>query len=156
MRIIEVQDFVSFAEIELLNSAGAQTTQDPQIRVCPDDNETLVAVGERVASLIQQEFGDSVYLHDNQIVTYTGTGEYVYHMDPPEDGSFPRDYTGLIYLNDDFDEGGTHFRDQDATVVPVKGKIALWANVDGSIHEGTPVSNGTKKVINFWMARNQT
>jgi hypothetical protein len=40
--------------------------------------------------------------------------------------------------------------------VPVKGKIALWANVDGSIHEGTPVSNGTKKVINFWMARNQT
>jgi hypothetical protein len=46
MRIIEVQDFVSFAEIELLNSAGTQTTQDPQIRVCPDDHETLVAMGE--------------------------------------------------------------------------------------------------------------
>lgn len=46
MRIIEVQDFVSFAEIELLDAGGAQTTQDPQIRVCPDDNETLVAVGE--------------------------------------------------------------------------------------------------------------
>ena len=156
MRIVEVADFVTYSEAELLDQSGVRTTEDPQIRVCPDDNETLVNVGQRVASLIQKEFGDSVYLHDNQIVTYTGTGEYVYHMDPPEDSSFPRDYTGLIYLNDDFDEGGTHFRDQNITVVPVKGKIALWANVDGSIHKGMPVSNGTKKVINFWMARNQT
>jgi hypothetical protein len=156
MRIIEVFNFVTDSEAEVLDQAGVQTTEDHQIRVCPDDNEALVAVGERVVSLIQKEFGDSVYLLDNQIVTYTGTGEYVYHMDPPEDGSFPRDYTGLIYLNDDFDDGGTHFRDQDVTVVPAKGKIALWANVEGSIHKGMPVSNGTKKVINFWMARSQT
>lgn len=156
MRIVEVSNFITDSEAYVLDQAGVRTTEDPQIRVCPDDNETLIAVGGRVASLIRQEFGSSVCLHDNQIVTYTGTGEYVYHMDPPEDGSFPRDYTGLVYLNDDFEDGCTHFRDQDVTVVPAKGKIALWANVEGSIHKGTPVSNGTKKVINFWMARNQT
>lgn len=65
--------------------------------------------------------------------------------------------TGLVYLNDDFEGGLTHFQKVDKYITPVKGKMALFTNVNDdltldeeSIHRATEVSNGWKSILNVW------
>ena len=72
------------------------------------DEALLVAVQERVASLIRQP---SVVAEAMQVVRYTAGQHYHYHLDAgdetnPSKGRF---VTALFYLNDDLDGGATNF-----------------------------------------------
>lgn len=68
-----------------------------------------------------------------------------------------RTHTLMIYLNDDFEGGGTDFPNLKKTVVPEKGKAVLWRNLDDDgvgisdvMHEGMDVTSGTKYIITSW------
>ena len=71
-----------------------------------------------------------------------------------------RTHTLMIYLNDDFEGGGTHFTKQDITIKPETGKAVTWANMqdgkflDDCMHEGTPVTKGSKYIITSWWREN--
>ena len=68
-----------------------------------------------------------------------------------------RTHTFMIYLNDDFEGGGTDFPNLKQTVKPEKGKAVFWLNTgeDGQytsdvMHEGMDVTKGTKYIITSW------
>lgn len=73
-----------------------------------------------------------------------------------------RSHTILVYLNDDFEGGQTHFPNMNKTIEPQTGKAVMFSNYgkDGcehpaSLHQGLPVREGTKYIANIWL-RGQT
>ena len=67
-----------------------------------------------------------------------------------------RTHTLMIYLNDDFEGGGTNFPKLNTITQPETGKAVTWENmIDGqtqedTIHEGMPVTSGKKYIITSW------
>ncbi len=100
---------------------------------------------------------------DVQVVRYDKHGKYDAHHDGDEcDGRCPYDQrlaTMLVYLNDDFEGGHTHFPLLNASVVPEKGKALFFWVADPdtrdlfekTLHAGTPVSEGHKWIANQWI-----
>jgi len=67
-----------------------------------------------------------------------------------------RTHTFMVYLNDDFEGGGTNFPTLQKTVKAETGKGLWWPNiVDGEFqsqytHEGVAVKKGKKYIITSW------
>ncbi len=87
-------------------------------------------------------------------------GEYYYDSEIERGGQ--RLKTALIYLNDDFEGGETHFPSLNLVVKPKKGKLVIWDNVneDGSLdfnslHAGLPVKKGFKYIAVIWIRENK-
>lgn len=65
----------------------------------------------------------------------------------------PRTYTGVLYLNDNFDGGETYFSELDFKIVPKKGRMLFFPNLERhslpvySAHAGLPIKNGSKYVL---------
>jgi len=104
-----------------------------------------------------------------QVVHYGRGGKYEPHYDAcvynckRMNIGGPRVFTFLIYLNDDFEGGETHFPNIEYTVKPEKGKAVLFRNVcdSGRIlresnHGGNPVHSGEKWIINKWIHAYET
>lgn len=71
-----------------------------------------------------------------------------------------RTKTVMIYLNDDFEGGGTNFPEIDRLITPKKGSAVLWDNMKNGelqrdmLHEGVEVESGTKYIITSWWREN--
>ena len=67
-----------------------------------------------------------------------------------------RTHTLMIYLNDDYKGGGTHFPTLQKTIQPETGKALWWYNLkDGTLqekylHEGVTIDEGKKYVVTSW------
>tara|TARA_B110000977_G_scaffold18197_1_gene21946 strand:+ start:1648 stop:2916 length:1269 start_codon:yes stop_codon:yes gene_type:complete len=73
-----------------------------------------------------------------------------------------RTHTLMIYLNDEFEGGGTDFPNLGITVKPEKGKAVWWRNLDDNMqgiqdvmHEGQDVTSGTKYIVTSWWRENE-
>ena len=101
---------------------------------------------------------------DIHIVKYSKGGEYKIHHDYFYDNEEElskggdREYSFLIYLNDDFEGGETEFPQLNKKIKPEIGKGVLWKNLyeDGypiieSEHAGLPVESGTKWILIIWI-----
>lgn len=72
-----------------------------------------------------------------------------------------RTFTFMIYLNDDFEGGGTYFPKLETTIKPERGKAVIWENtIDGepqpnTMHEGTTITKGVKYIITSWWRENE-
>ena len=72
-----------------------------------------------------------------------------------------RTFTFMIYLNDDFEGGGTYFPKLETTIKPEIGKAVIWENtIDGepqpnTMHEGTTITKGVKYIITSWWRENE-
>ena len=68
--------------------------------------------------------------------------------------------TFMIYLNDDFEGGGTNFLNLDTVINPESGKGVHWQNMinnvcqDNAMHEGMPILKGSKYIITSWWREN--
>ena len=68
--------------------------------------------------------------------------------------------TVMIYLNDDFQGGGTNFPEIDKHIKPKKGSALVWDNMKNGevqrdmLHEGVEVKKGTKYIITSWWREN--
>ena len=96
------------------------------------------------------------------LIRYDKEGKYDQHYDsciPSLSNESPRVYSFIFYLNDDFKGGGTHFPNLDGkTIIPKKGKMVYWKNVDNqqnfdydSLHSGLPVEDGVKWILTMWV-----
>lgn len=94
-----------------------------------------------------------------QVIRYPTGGYFKPHFDPGSDGEIvDRALTVLIYLNDDFEGGGTTFPEIGVTVRPERGKAVLFWSLDDqgrilpkALHGGDPVTCGTKLACNKWV-----
>ena len=103
-----------------------------------------------------------------QCVSYSVGQEYQAHYDTfdasTKEGRLEielngqRQFTVLIYLNDDFEGGQTYFPKLDLLFTPKKGAGLFFNNtygdgcvIESSFHAGLPVSSGRKIALNIWI-----
>ena len=71
-----------------------------------------------------------------------------------------RTHTFMIYLNDDFEGGGTNFVNLKKVISPETGKGLTWKNMENNVcldeamHEGVPILKGRKYIITSWWREN--
>jgi len=71
-----------------------------------------------------------------------------------------RTHTFMIYLNCEFEGGGTKFTNLNKVVSAETGKALTWENMkdgvclDEAMHEGMPVTKGKKYIITSWWREN--
>jgi len=71
----------------------------------------------------------------------------------------PRILTFFLYLNDDYEGGGTRFSYLDFTSTPKRGMLLAWSNFQNDLqskddwtwHEALPVTKGMKHGANTWI-----
>ncbi len=143
--------------------SAARTSEQAWLGV---DDELVGAVVAKLRARAAQLVG--VYREDLfeplQVVRYGPGQEYRPHYDAcvrgcPAGGRIHRRATLLVYLNDDFEEGATHFPNVGVRVRPRRGDGVLFYNVDAdtgaeldaALHAGEPVRSGTKWVANCWV-----
>lgn len=93
-----------------------------------------------------------------QILRYRPGQEYRPHFDAIGGASNQRILTILVYLNDDYEGGGTRFTTSGVTVTGRKGDALLFRNADdngrpdaNSQHAGEPVKTGEKFLASRWI-----
>ncbi len=108
------------------------------------------------------------YLEYCQCVRYEAGQYYGEHLDTLDEDTPPgaaevarrgqRALTMLVYLNDDFEGGETHFPRLDRKVRPQRGTGLLFYLLDrqgkpdpDARHAGLPVFSGTKYALNLWV-----
>ena len=94
-----------------------------------------------------------------QCLEYQENQEFKAHFDTQhfsEEDSI-RNYTLIIYLNQDFEGGETYFPTFNHKIVPERGKAVLFPLLNNhgkvdrlSLHAGLPVSRGRKFMCNVW------
>lgn len=96
------------------------------------------------------------------VLHYSPGQQYRPHFDCIPDGpdlesSGQRIKTALLFLNDDYGGGATHFLSPDVKVKGKQGDILVFSNVGpdgaadlGSRHAGLPVENGEKWLASKW------
>ncbi|NML40362.1 alpha/beta fold hydrolase [Chitinophaga sp. G-6-1-13] len=112
------------------------------------------AIIERAANLMEV---DAARIENLQCVRYGEGQEYKPHFDSSGKG-MKRKATLLVYLNDNFEGGGTVFPEIGLSVYPKKGMALSFTNLDEqnndliySLHGGAPVTAGTKFACNIWV-----
>jgi len=104
---------------------------------------------------------------DIQVVRYTpGTYYRPHHDSCCEDNKSCKEFekrggqrvgTLLLYLNDDFTQGQTHFPELDLKLRADPGSAIFFLPMSGNachpkaLHAGLPIESGTKYVCNIWV-----
>jgi prolyl 4-hydroxylase len=93
-----------------------------------------------------------------QILRYQSGQQYKAHSDALPNAANQRICTALVYLNDDYAGGETHFLANDLKVRGAAGDAILFANADregrpyaDARHAGLPVTRGTKLLASRWI-----
>jgi len=172
----ECDQLIELARPRLVESKvyeSAADTLDRSIRVsmqCWIHDTERVPLVEQLNRKIERivNIPSSAY-ESLQIVRYQEGGFYRPHYDACNDtpekcqrmndkfGS-QRYITFLIYLNDDFEGGGTHFPKLPFTTRPRKGTAIMFFNTDpkgmiveSALHGGEPIQKGEKWICNRWI-----
>jgi len=129
----------------------------------PSYNIESVTLVERVKPILRRYlYGAPYFTEYFQVVRYGRGGVFRPHYDERLSlwhGRYGRYATLLVYLNDTFVGGETVFPRLNRTIVPKKGKAILFRNLHpvfrwilwGSYHEGRPVIDGEKYILNLWI-----
>lgn len=110
-------------------------------------------ITERIRSIVPSI--GNLKLEGWQLVKYNIGEEFKAHHDCLNKIN-DRLFTTVIYLNDDFSGGETHFPVTGDTIIPKQGKLVIWKNLlsgkcnSKSLHASTPVTQGIKYVLVSW------
>lgn len=104
--------------------------------------------------VVSNFLADQLQSEQYQINKYTEGQQYVWHCDQGTDavnrpGIFARQFSSVIYLNDDFDGGETEF--VFGHIVPKKGWSVIFPSNFMYVHTARPVRNGTKYACASWL-----
>jgi prolyl 4-hydroxylase len=129
----------------------------------------IVDIDGRVASLLGMDQAHGEPLQGQRYQEGQRFREHAdfFYVDEPywaeyEPHGGQRTWTAMIYLNEPQASGATRFKLLDFQVEPKVGRILIWNNMalDGSpnpwtLHEGTPVDQGTKYIVTKWYRERQ-
>mgnify|MGYP001545124290 CR=1 FL=1 len=181
--ITEIRNFLTDKECEhfinLIKSDNQQShvSAEGETRSIISDFRTSstcnLPMTDKITSTLRTRIAEKLSLEENQSEDLQGQmyqkGQYFKpHYDYFTGDSYTnhclasgnRLKTFMIYLNDDYEGGGTDFPKLGVTIKPEKGKAIIWDNmIDGrvneeSLHEGMEVEKGTKFIITSWWREN--
>lgn len=120
-----------------------------------DENPAIHALNRRIAAatdtLVAQ--GEPV-----QILRYRPGQEYKAHYDALPETDNQRRFTVLVYLNEDYGGGETHFFSNGMSIRGQTGDAILFVNADSqgqpdaaARHAGLPVTKGAKYLASRWI-----
>jgi len=130
------------------------------------ENPIVRKIFEKATELTGKPFENC---EDMQVVRYKPGAYYNAHHDSCcEDNNFCREFeekggqrigTLLLYLNDDFTQGQTHFPDLDLKLKATPGSAIFFRPLGSkdnkchpkALHAGLPINSGTKYVCNIWV-----
>lgn len=137
---------------------NAQRTSS-NVFLVESDAPVVKTVYDKVAATMQLPRGR---MEDMQVACYEPGQKYEAHYDPcmrchRDGGDLLREFTVLVYLNDEFEGGTTDFPLAQRSVKPVKGLAAAFRSMVGdkiiteSKHQGTKVDSGVKWLATIWI-----
>jgi prolyl 4-hydroxylase len=145
----------------VVDPGSGRQLRDP-VRVCdsmgftwPLENPAVHALNRRLAAAsgTAPEQGEPL-----QVLRYRPGGEYKPHFDAIPGFANPRILTFLVWLNEDYEGGETHFPTPGLKLKGRTGDAILFRNAgpDGrrdpaSGHSGLPVTNGEKRIASRWI-----
>ena len=106
--------------------------------------------------IVKYENGDR---YDSHLDSFN---PYDFHQNKKIDSSGNRSHSFLIYLNQDFVGGETHFDIVDITIKPKRGMGLMWNNLHNSnllnesSHAGFSIINGIKWILIIWIREKST
>ncbi len=92
-----------------------------------------------------------IYSLDPRMKKYSVGGDFPSHTDDSSIIAQSRRFAYILYLNDDFTGGHTVFRSgtaEVARIVPAEGALAVFAVHPVFMHEGAPITSGSKYIFN--------
>lgn len=93
----------------------------------------------------------NIITHEPYNLLRYSPGEYYgSHFDGSTDTG--RSVSAILYLNDNFDGGETHFDFFDLSIKPDPGKLVIFPSNYAYTHTARPVENGKKYVIVTWLS----
>ena len=132
-----------------------------------ENNELVKKLHDKIANYLQL---DKKYAEPLQVQRYEAgqfcTAHHDFYSQDGLDKSFVntsgnRTKTFVVYLNDDFRGGQTHFINLNKSIKPKTGKAIYWDNiVNGKLqtqylHQGVAVAEGKKYIITSWWRENE-
>lgn len=173
----ELQNFISEEENQKLrkyfdsNLVNFQSTNSSNYLIAdglfvnPKDDIFLRGILDRLLPIVKKDWRYVDYIN---FIRYDVGGKFKSHSDFIDTSSSSnledlkiggqREHTFLIYLNDDYIGGETHFNLMNKTIEPKKNKVIWWKNtlMDGSqniavMHESKPVLEGVKYLVGVWV-----
>lgn len=151
-------------ESEVVSGKDLEIRKSQQCWIKKND-ELIKPIIDKIVKMFNKEFDNA---EDLQVVRYQPGQYYKYHHDSCCDVNDnckefvqrggQRVLTVLIYLNDGFEDGETHFKNLNLKLKPNKGDvIAFYPLADNSNkchphaeHAGLPVTKGEKWIANLW------
>lgn len=83
---------------------------------------------------------------------YNPGGHFAHiHSERTDIASLHRLFAFMTYLNDDFEDGNTHFIHQQLKIKPEKGKTLIWPAEWTHAHAGEIVTSGAKYIATGWL-----
>lgn len=122
-------------------------------------NESLLVYKEKVIEIndmfqyypVPAGYSTTCYREAIQVLEYTSNQEYKFHHDTsndPNSKEYHRIISIVLYLNDEFDGGGTEFINQ--TYKPSPGYGLIFPSNWSFPHSGQKVLSGKKRVAVTW------
>lgn len=113
----------------------------------------------QIYEAIKQEFyfNDPLpYYEVVELTEYQAGGCFREHYDFSPYLEYPRVATAILYCNDGFEGGDTFFKNLNIRVKPKRGRLLYFRydnpmSCDWTGHEGTPVLQGTKRIVSQWI-----
>lgn len=102
-------------------------------------------------------YGTTSYRESIQVLEYSPNQEYKFHHDisnDPNSKEYHRQISVVLYLNDDFEGGGTEFINQ--TYKPSPGYGLIFPSNWSFPHSGQKVLSGKKRVAVTWYYVNES
>lgn len=127
--------------------------------------EVQKSLRDKVNKLLQSKGVPTDKYESVQVQIYEPNEHYNAHTDSwvssevckKDSTVLQRSWTCVLYLNNVEEGGGTYFTKADARIMPKKGRVACWNNLDHnghvnmmSEHMGEDVIKGKKYLANFW------
>lgn len=83
---------------------------------------------------------------------YNAGGHFAHiHSERTDLASLHRLFAFMTYLNDDFEDGHTHFVHQQLKIKPEKGRTLIWPAEWTHAHAGEVVTSGSKYIATGWL-----
>lgn len=106
-------------------------------------------------------YGDKVYPDYTDLVYWPTGMKMDVHSDAyfpdGKPGKFPwRKYSGVLYLNDDYQGGLTYFPNQKVSINPEKGKLVLFPSDFEHPHGVSMVADGERYTMPIWFTEDIT
>lgn len=160
----------SFARSSVVGVDGPDESRTSETAWIAKDDPVARKILERACELTGKSYENT---EDLQVVRYKPGTYYRAHHDACcedseacslfENKGGQRVGTLLVYLNDDFTDGETHFPDFGDLKMKAPPGSAIFFKPLGSedkchpkaLHAGLPISSGTKYVCNAWVRENE-